>query len=140
MCPTPDVPPLRTAGRKTEGPLSSAAAARPKYLSASEASFIPSSVRREIEQSGELPDAPSSDLIQGVVLLADISGFTKLGEKLKGAHGEEQGAELFAAQVSNAIGTLVKLVQLSSGEVVKIAGDCLICVFAAIEGEDEAGL
>ena len=54
------VPPLRTVGgSKTEGRLSSSAAgaaARPKYLSMSEASFIPSSVRREIEQSGELPD------------------------------------------------------------------------------------
>ena len=51
----------------------------------------PEEVISEIEATGELPDAPSAELIQAVVLLADISGFTKLGEKLTAEHGDERG-------------------------------------------------
>ena len=106
-------------------------------LSASEASFITSSVRREIQAAGgDLPDAPTSDLIQAGVLLADISGFTKLGEHLRNELGDVEGAEAFADQVSECIAGLVAVVHRFSGEVVKIAGDCLICVFQNLPDED----
>ena len=73
------------------------------YLTPQQAAFIPRSVRVEISKTGTLPDAPLKSLIEAVVLLADISGFTALGEKLAAEHGDSLGAEKFADQVSESI-------------------------------------
>ena len=97
-----------------------------------------------VKKKGKLPDAPSRDLVEGVVVLADISGFTKLGEKLIEENGDAKGAEEFAKQVSDAISVLVVVIHKYEGEIVKIAGDCLICLFAnkedGEEDEDEAAI
>ena len=82
-----------------------------------------------------LPDAPSKDLVEACVLLADISGFTALGEKLTTEYGDAKGAEEFASQISTAISALVNVTHRYEGEVVKIAGDCLICTFSAISSD-----
>eukprot|EP00942_MAST-04A_sp_MAST-4A-sp1_P014921 g14921.t1 len=114
-----------------------------KYLTVQQAGFIPRSVRLEIAAKGVLPDAPTKDLVSACVLLADISGFTALGEKLTAEHGDSKGSEEFASQVSEAISALVNVVHKYEGEVVKIAGDCLICLFTPlleeIEAEDDEG-
>ena len=86
-------------------------------LSTLEASFIPLSVRKECF-NGEMPPAPTASLVEATVLLADISGFTKLGEKLKEEHGDAS-VEIFAAQVNAAISSLVTVVQQYGGETVK---------------------
>lgn len=106
------------------------------YLTVREAAFITCSVRLEIQKAGKLPDAPCDDLVEAGILLADISGFTALGEKLREKHGDAQGAEEFALQMSDAISALVNIVHKYEGEVVKIAGDCLICIFVQ-EAQDE---
>ena len=87
------------------------------------------SVRKECF-NGELPPAPLKCLVEATVLLADISGFTKLGEKLNEEHGDAS-VEIFASQVSAAISALVSVVQQYGGETVKFAGDCLICLFTS---------
>ena len=74
-----------------------------KYLTPHQAGFIPRSVRMEINKTNELPNAPCKELVDAVVLLADISGFTALGEKLADELGPSEGTEEFAAQVSSAI-------------------------------------
>ena len=56
----------------------------------------------EITNTGQLPDAPGKILEEAVILLADISGFTALGEKLNEEHGPAQGAEEFAKQMAEA--------------------------------------
>ena len=68
--------------------------------------------------------------MEACVLLADISGFTAIGEKLN-EHGDAKGAEEFASQMSEAI-MLYNVTHRYEGECVKIAGDCLICTFSAI--------
>ena len=73
-----------------------------KFISPKHAGLIPRSVRLEITQKGKLPDAPSKDLVEACLLLADISGFTALGEKLTKEHGDARGAEEFASQMSAA--------------------------------------
>jgi len=114
-----------------------------KFLTVQQAGFIPRSVRLEIAEKGVLPDAPTKNLVSACVLLADISGFTALGEKLTAEHGDSKGSEEFATQVSEAISALVNVVHKYEGEVVKIAGDCLICMFTLlpdeIEAEDDEG-
>ena len=77
-----------------------------KFISPKHAGLIPRSVRLEITQKGKLLDAPSKDLVEACLLLADISGFTALGEKLTKEHGDARGAEEFASQMSAAISAL----------------------------------
>ena len=67
---------LDLPGHNTNGPLSEQG-----YLSPMKAAFIPRSVRLEVASLGKLPDAPIKKTVEAVVLLADISGFTALGEK-----------------------------------------------------------
>ena len=111
-----------------------------KFLTPLQAAFIPRSVRVEIVQAGGvLPDAPRRTNIDAVVLLADISGFTALGEKLTGEHGDALGAEKFAEEVSEAISALVNVAHRYEGEVAKIAGDCLICTFEILPQDDDDG-
>lgn len=107
------------------------------FISPKKAGLIPRSVRLEIEAKGQLPDAPSKKLVEACLLLADISGFTALGEKLTKEHGDAQGAEEFANAISAAISVLVNVCHRYEGEVVKIAGDCLICTFGAIPSDPE---
>ena len=67
------------------------------YMSMKNAGLIPRSVRLEITKKKRLPDAPSKELVEACLLLADISGFTALGEKLTKEYGDAKGAEEFAA-------------------------------------------
>lgn len=83
--------------------------------------------------------SPLKTNIEAVVLLADISGFTALGEKLTTEHGDSLGAEKFAEQVSEAISALVNVAHRYEGEVAKIAGDCLICTFEILPQDDDDG-
>ena len=106
-----------------------------KFISPKKAGLIPRSVRLEIAKAGKLPDAPSKELMEACVLLADISGFTALGEKLTNEHGDSLGAEKFATQMSDAISALVNVTHRYEGDVVKIAGDCLICTFEILAEE-----
>ena len=55
------------------------------FISPQRAGLIPRSVRLEITAEKQLPDAPSKQLVEACLLLADISGFTALGEKLRTA-------------------------------------------------------
>ena len=98
------------------------------FLPAKDAGLIPRSVRLEIAEKGSLQDAPSKKLVEQALLLSDISGFTALGEKLTAEHGDAKGAEEFANQMSKVISALVNVTHRYEGEVVKIAGDCLICM------------
>ena len=75
--------------------------------------------------------------METVVLFADISGFTALGEKLTTEHGDAKGAEEFASQISAAISALVNVTHRYEGECVKIAGDCLICTFEILPGDND---
>eukprot|EP00942_MAST-04A_sp_MAST-4A-sp1_P003825 g3825.t1 len=108
-----------------------------KFINPKRAGLIPRSVRIEIAEKGQLPDAPSKKLVEACVLLADISGFTALGEKLTTEHGDAKGAEEFASQISAAISALVNVTHRYEGECVKIAGDCLICTFSGIPSDPE---
>ena len=91
-----------------------------KFISPKHAGLIPRSVRLEITQKGKLPDAPCKDLVEACLLLADISGFTALGEKLAADHGDAKGAEEFANAISAAISALVNVTHRYEGECVKM--------------------
>ena len=62
-----------------------------------------------------------------VGLFADVSGFTKMTEKL--AEMGNAGAEVLAEKINAYLGQIVRKIQASGGDVVKFAGDALICTW-----------
>ena len=70
-------------------------------LSLAEASFIPLSVRNEVKELNALPVAPSSDIVEAAVLMADISGFSRLSETLRNEFGDSKGVGLICSLIPN---------------------------------------
>ena len=70
---------------------------------------------------------PYSTFFDGVALLADISGFTRLSGTFcdRGKDGIDQLQQV----VNGYLGQLVKIVYMYGGDVMKFAGDALVCVF-----------
>lgn len=70
---------------------------------------------------------PFSVYFNGVCLLADISGFTRLSGKF--CEGGKDGIDQLQQVVNGYLGQLVKIVYAYGGDVMKFAGDALVCVF-----------
>jgi class 3 adenylate cyclase len=68
----------------------------------------------------------------GAVLFADISGFSKLAEKLQVELGEgAKAAETLSRYVGKSLDIMVKLISSNNGDVIKFAGDAILAVFPA---------
>ena len=68
----------------------------------------------------------------GAVLFADISGFSKLAEKLQNELGEgAAAAETLSRYVGKSLDIMVKLITSNNGDVIKFAGDAILAVFPA---------
>ena len=86
--------------------------------------------------SGSRPSIlPLNESVLGSVLIADISGFTKLGEKLRNRYGEGEGAAKLAKDIDTVLSEFIMCVYAYGGDIVKFAGDAIICVF--LGGEDD---
>lgn len=70
---------------------------------------------------------PHSIFFDGVCLLADISGFTRLSGKF--CEGGKDGIDQLQQVVNGYLSQLVKTVYAYGGDVMKFAGDALVCVF-----------
>ena len=68
----------------------------------------------------------SQTLCDAVVLLADVSGFSALEERFEATQSGKQFSEL----LNGVLGSIELEVLDAGGEVVHLAGDALICVFA----------
>ncbi len=66
---------------------------------------------------------------RGVTLLADISGFTSLSERL--ARRGVQGAEELAHRLDQSFGPMVQVIDRYGGDIVRFAGDAPIVVWPA---------
>ena len=93
---------------------------------------------RQVDKQEKVADGGTStaenwkETMEGVCSFVDISGFSKLASSLyeaegKGAEGE--GAEMLATFISNFFGQLVDNILHAGGDIVKFAGDALICVW-----------
>ncbi|MEO8393082.1 MAG: adenylate/guanylate cyclase domain-containing protein, partial [Chloroflexota bacterium] len=74
-----------------------------------------------------------SDLPQvatGVVLFADISGFTPLTEQFRGRLGNRRGAEALAVLLNQVYDALVAEVDGYGGSIIGFAGDAITCWFS----------
>lgn len=70
---------------------------------------------------------PYSVFFDGVCLLADISGFTRLSGQY--CSGGRDGIDELQQATNGYLGELVKTVYSYGGDVLKFAGDALVCVF-----------
>ena len=66
---------------------------------------------------------------EGVVLFADISGFTAFGERLRKVHSGKAAADGLSDIINKALKVLTQICLAWGGDVVKFAGDAIICVW-----------
>ncbi len=99
------------------------------------ATYVPRRVLRSIQEAGSDDLRPRVDRFAGVVLFADISGFTDLSDRLgrKGPEGTEQLSSIVNAYFRSMLGP----VSASGGDILTMAGDALVVVW---EGAHAAGL
>ena len=80
-------------------------------------------------QQGKGGIEPASFFLNGVCLLVDISGFTKLsGEFCNLGKG---GIDELQLATNGYMGKLVEIIYTYGGEIIKFAGDAIICIFSS---------
>lgn len=99
-------------------------------------SYVPAWVTHHVR--GGPVDAPSLHRTEAALLLADISGFTRLAETLS---QHPAGEEVLSNILNSYFGHLIELVEAHGGDVIKFAGDALIALWPSdLSGEDLATL
>jgi len=91
------------------------------------ASFTPGRLCRRFTQHDPHIPLPSSDDVPCALLFADISGFTRLTERL--AAKGPVGAEELTTALNDYFGEQIRIVGDYGGDVLKFAGDALVAVF-----------
>ncbi|HAV78818.1 MAG TPA: hypothetical protein DCX53_15820 [Anaerolineae bacterium] len=91
------------------------------------ASYVPKLIQKRVAADPSPIESPVSDDVQAVVLFADISGFTRLTEKL--AETGPAGVEAIANILNQYFGQLIDIIHNYGGDVVKFAGDAVIAVW-----------
>ena len=94
-------------------------------------SYVPPNVLRRL--AGGLVELPYAEEFEGAVLIADISGFTPITERMA-ARGPE-GAETLAGLLNIYFGRLIDHVHQRGGVVFSFTGDGLIAAWASSAGE-----
>ena len=92
--------------------------------------FVPEILVDYLKQQSEKNALePGSFFLQGVCLLVDISGFTKLsGEYCEQGKSGIDGLQL---ATNGYMGQLVETIYAHGGDIIKFAGDAIICIFPA---------
>lgn len=99
------------------------------------ATYVPWLMARRFANDPTPPAAPQADDFRAAVLFVDISGFTRLAQKL--AEEGTGGAEKLTRILNDYFGQLINIITLHGGDVVKFAGDGLQAVWSTIAtGED----
>ena len=103
------------------------------------ASFLPDRLVRRLLGEPQAAGRAHADRLVGALLLADISGFTAITERL--AAGGPGGAEELRGLLDGAFSPLLELIAGTGGDVLKFAGDALLACWPAPAGDlDERGL
>eukprot|EP01083_Nonionella_stella_P248105 859367_1 len=92
-------------------------------------SFAPELLKHILVQTHKTQiKAPYVKTFESVGFFADVSGFTKATESLANAMGD-LGTEILAHKINAYLPHIAKKIVGSGGDVVKFAGDALICVW-----------
>lgn len=86
--------------------------------------YIPMDRRQALAQQKPLPSRA-----RGAVLLADISGFTRLTTEFAQQLGPQRGAEEMTHQLNGVFGALIDEVHRYHGSVIGFSGDAITCWF-----------
>ena len=97
------------------------------------ASYVPDLLARRLLADAGSAGGPYADHVSGALLLADISGFTAITERL--AQRGPAGAEALSGLLNGAFGRLLALIGEAGGDVLKFAGDALLVCWPAT-GDD----
>ncbi len=97
-------------------------------------SYLPLRVRRRLLEG--LPELPLADTFEGALLIADISGFTRMTEQM--ARRGRKAVETLRALINGYFDELIDRVDLHGGEVMSFTGDGLIAVWPDSDGTDLA--
>src|SRR5215510_11384829 len=92
-------------------------------------SYVPLLIRRRFAKSPEPLRAAEYEALEAGVLLADISGFTRLTEQL--VRGDPRGVEKVSIALNDYFGRWINIISEYGGDVVKFAGDALLAVWPA---------
>ena len=98
-------------------------------LTVSERGYLPVHVRTKLLELNALPPTPYTEGSRGVVLFADISGFTNLGKELRGQMTALEAASKLANRICIVLKELTDICHEFEGDVAKFAGDALLCVW-----------
>jgi class 3 adenylate cyclase len=102
-------------------------------------SFVPQMFLDHIVDLGQNDSAhlrPVSTFFHGICLLVDISGFTKLSESF-GNQGKD-GIDGLRLATNKFMGRLVETIYAYGGDIIKFAGDAIICTFC--DDDNDAGI
>ena len=103
------------------------------------ASFLPDRLVRRLLEEPQAAGRAHADRLVGALLLADISGFMAITERL--AAGGPGGAEELRGLLDGAFSPLLELIAGTGGDVLKFAGDALVACWPAPAGDlDGRGL
>lgn len=72
------------------------------------------------------------EFLQGTLLFADISDFTRLSEKLKEAGGQA-GAETVVRVINTYLDLMLGILFKHDGQLVKFGGDAMLCLFTGVD-------
>lgn len=99
--------------------------------------FLSPALRRMLGAGDALPDVPVVERFAGALLLVDVSGWTKLVHELSAAGPE--GVERLTQALNAHLGRLLETIHAHGGTVEKFAGDALLALWRAADGQDHAG-
>ena len=90
--------------------------------------YVPNVLLKYMADNPEPPTKPNIQLFPASILFLDISGFTSLNERL--AQLGPAGPELVSKHINSYFASLIKAVSEHGGDVLKFAGDALICMWS----------
>jgi len=94
-------------------------------------SYVPEILLSSIAINSETLPAPRQEILKAAVLVADISGFTSLTERL--AERGPAGAEELTKHLNTYFGQLIDLIDDRGGDIIQFAGDAMLVVWTATE-------
>ena len=97
-------------------------------------SFIPLDRRNSLANQ-----QPLAEQLSGTVLFVDVSGYSRLTEKLMREAGRKVGAEAMTRQINIVFDQLIGEVHKFGGSIINFSGDALTCWFSDDDGERVVG-
>ncbi len=91
------------------------------------ASYVPKLIQNRVVNDPTPIESPVAEQMHAAILFADISGFTRLTERL--VEGGPSGVEVLARILNEYFGQLIDIIHDYGGDVVKFAGDAVIAVW-----------